>query len=120
MRTSAPCASMAMAVALFLTSLAGQVRAAECKAPSNDRAPVLSSPTEMVVIGSGRLQFYSAPNEACRISGIFLVPRDQVIAYAKTDDGWTSVIYMRSNGSEVDGWIRSQRLEMTGTVGPSQ
>ncbi|GLR89143.1 hypothetical protein [Bradyrhizobium iriomotense] len=51
-------------------------------------APMLSPPMANVVTGAGRLQFYSAPNPACAMNGIFVIRRDELIAYAQTDDGW--------------------------------
>jgi hypothetical protein len=92
-----------------------------CEAPETgtDKAPIFSPPLGNVVIGVGRLQFYSAPNFRCPIDGIFVVPRDQLVAYALTDDGWTSVMYLNPRtGTDVSGWVRSDRLKVTGTEGP--
>ncbi len=89
-------------------------RKAEAK---KGQIPILSPPLGEVVVGKGRLQFYSAPNFNCRIDGAFVVPGDTLVAYADTGDGWTSVVYM-SSGQE--GWVRSSRLKTTGTLGPSQ
>ncbi|MCP3473973.1 hypothetical protein NLM33_27025 [Bradyrhizobium sp. CCGUVB1N3] len=94
-----------------------------CKEPEagGKGAPMLSPPTANVVTGTGRLQFYSAPNPACAISGIFVIPKDELIAYAQTDDGWSSVMYTNPRtGNAVSGWVRSARLKETGTVGPKQ
>ncbi len=94
-----------------------------CKAPEagTDQAPMFSPPLAEVVIGAGRLQFYSAPNFHCPMPGVFVIAKDQLIAYASTDDGWTSVIYgiARPEGI-VSGWVRSARLKTTGTMGPQQ
>jgi hypothetical protein len=94
-----------------------------CKEPETgtERAPMISPPTANVVTGTGRLQFYSAPNSACPMKGVFVIPRDELIAYAQTDDGWASVMYTNPRtGNNVSGWVQSGRLKETGTVGPRQ
>jgi len=69
------------------------------------------------VTGAGRLQFHSAPDSACPIKGVFIIPKDAVIAYAQTRDGWTSVMYLNPRtGSDVSGWVRSARLKTIGTM----
>ncbi|WFU41659.1 hypothetical protein QA640_03810 [Bradyrhizobium sp. CB82] len=84
-------------------------------------APVLSPPTVNLVTGAGRLQFYSAPNPACAMNRIFVIPEDELIAYGQTDGGWASVMYSNPRtGNAVSGWVRSARLKETGTVGPKQ
>ncbi len=92
-----------------------------CKQPQTGtkQAPILSPPMAAVVTGSGRLQFYSAPNVRCPMDGVFVIPKDRLIAYAETDDGWSSVMYVNpKTGNDVSGWVRSARLKKTGTVGP--
>jgi hypothetical protein len=94
-----------------------------CKEPDlgGKNAPMLSPPVANVVTGAGRLQFYSAPNLACAMNGIFVISKDELIAYAQTDDGWASVMYANPRtGNAVSGWVRSARLKQTGTVGPKQ
>ncbi|MGY8666741.1 hypothetical protein Q3C01_30910 [Bradyrhizobium sp. UFLA05-109] len=94
-----------------------------CKEPElgGRDAPMLSPPMANVVTGAGRLQLYSAPNLACAMNGIFVIPKDELIAYAQTDDGWASVMYTNPrNGNAVSGWVRSARLKETGTAGPKQ
>jgi hypothetical protein len=82
---------------------------------------LISPPISEVVTGTGRLQFYSAPNEACAMPGVFVIPKDRLIAYAQSNDGWTSVMYTNPRtGNVVTGWVRSARLRETGTVGPRQ
>lgn len=94
-----------------------------CKEPETgtQQAPMLSPPMANVVTGTGRLQFYSAPNLNCPMNGVFVIPKDELIAYAQTDDGWSSVMYINPRtGNDVSGWVRSARLKATGTVGPRQ
>ncbi|MBR0869796.1 hypothetical protein JQ633_05465 [Bradyrhizobium tropiciagri] len=85
------------------------------------RVPILSPPLAGVVTGTRRVQFYSSPNLHCPVRGVFVVPRDELVAYAQTRDGWSSVMYLNpSTGKDVSGWVRSARLKLTGTVGPKQ
>jgi hypothetical protein len=93
---------------------------ADCKEPAtgtND-IPVFSPPLGEVVVGAGRLQFYSAPNLNCAMTGVFVIPKDALIAYAQLDNGWSSVMYSNpTTGDNVMGWVRSSRLKETGTMG---
>ncbi len=109
-----------MLLAWALMSPAAQAACAEPPAGSA-RAPALSPPLSQVVTGSGRLQFHSAPDSACQIKGVFIIPKDEVIAYAQTRDGWSSVMYLNPRtGSDVSGWVRSARLKTIGTMGPKR
>jgi hypothetical protein len=94
-----------------------------CKEPKTgtEGIPIFSPPLTDVVIGVGRLQFYSAPNFRCPMDGVFVIPKDELIAYAQTNDGWSSVMYVYPRtGSNVSGWVRSVRLKETGAVAPKQ
>ena len=83
--------------------------------------PLFSPPLINVVVGVGRVQFYSAPSFRCPMHGVFVIPKDELIAYAQSDDGWSSVMYTNpGTGDHVSGWVRSVRLKETGTVGPKQ
>ncbi len=86
-------------------ALAGPADPNGCKAPETGtvHAPILSPPLGKVVVGKGRLQFFSAPDAKCQMNGVFVIPRDSLVAYAQTDDGWTSVMYMSSG---LQGWVR--------------
>ena len=94
-----------------------------CKEPreGSKDAPILSPPLAEMVTGNGRLQFYSAPDERCVMTGVFVIPKDELVAYVQTDSGWTSVVYNNPRtGNSVSGWVRSDRLKSMGTVGPRQ
>ncbi|MFB9262816.1 hypothetical protein ACFFWD_06455 [Bradyrhizobium erythrophlei] len=112
--------------AIVLGSLGASVRAetpASCREPQagSKGVPMFSPPLASAVTGTGRLQFYSAPNLHCPISGVFVIPDDELVTYARTHDGWSSVMYTNPRtGSNVSGWVRSARLRETGTVGPKQ
>jgi hypothetical protein len=108
---------------LLLGVLAPPALAEACKEPKTGTkdVPIFSPPLAHVVTGSGRLQFYSAPNPGCAMNGVFVVPNDKLVAYAQTDDGWMSVMYVNPRtGADVSGWVRSERLKATGTMGPRQ
>jgi hypothetical protein len=109
--------------AMLVSAFAGIARADDCKEPveGSKDAPIFSPPIAAVVTGAGRLQFYSAPNLRCVMSGVFVIPKDALVAYARTSDGWSSVMYINPRtGNDVSGWVRSDRLKQTGTVGPKQ
>ena len=92
-------------------ALQNVARADDCREPKTGtrEVPVFSPPLADVV------------NERCPMSGVFVIPKDELIAYAQTDDGWSSVMYTNpKNGTNVSGWVRPVRLKETGTVGPRQ
>jgi hypothetical protein len=109
--------------AALLNIQAAPAFAEDCKEPETgtNGVPIFSPPLANVVTGAGRLQFYSAPSEHCSMSGVFVIPKDELVAYAATDDGWSQVMYMNPRtGDTVSGWVRSARLKQTGTMGPKQ
>jgi hypothetical protein len=70
------------------------------------------------VVGTGRLAFHSAPSGDCVMPGIFVVPRDKLVAYVEYK-GYTAVLYV--GGEEPVGWVLSSRLRATGTgISPKQ
>lgn len=118
-RAASSCATIIFAV-MYIAPDKVAFAASKCIEPrtGTDRVPILSPPLGKAVVGKGRLQFYSAPNLACRMNGVFVIPGDNLVAYAQTRDGWTSVTYF--GGSSPSGWVRSERLRTTGTMGPNQ
>lgn len=70
------------------------------------------------VFGTGRLYFYSAPDERCISKNIYIVRGDQVEAYAEYNN-YLFVIYFTKVGHEVSGWVHKNRLRPTHQgVGP--
>jgi hypothetical protein len=111
-----------MKILILVLSLLSTSAFAACEEPAigTDSAPAFSPPLSAVVIGQGRLQFYAAPNRKCAMSGVFVIPQDQLIAYGQSR-GWSSVMYVNpKTGNTVSGWVTSSRLKTTGTVGPRQ
>jgi hypothetical protein len=46
------------------------------------------------------------------MTGVFVIPRDQLITYAQSNDGWSSVMYSNpKTGNNVSGWVKSSRLK---------
>jgi hypothetical protein len=83
--------------------------------------PIFSPPLASVVTGVGRLQFYSAPSYRCTLDGVFVIPKDELIAYVQTSDGRSSVMYVNPRtGNNASGWVRSARLRETGAIAPKQ
>lgn len=108
---------------LLICALSSPTAQAACTEPQtgSDRAPALSPPLSQVVTGTGRLQFHSAPDSACPMKGVFIIPKDAVIAYAQTRDGWSSVMYLNPRtGNDVSGWARSASLKTIGRMGPKR
>jgi hypothetical protein len=115
-RNSVPARAILMAFVVSVSSPAF----ADCREPETGTSniPVFSPPLGAVVTGSGRLQFYSAPNANCAMAGVFVIPKDELITYAQSNDGWSSVMYSNPRtGNAVSGWVRSSRLKQTGTMG---
>jgi len=109
-------------VALLLSTGAA-LAGVSCDEPQTGtkNVPLFSPPISEVVIGAGRLQFFSAPDMRCAIKGVFIVPGDQVISYAQTARGWSSVMYSNPRtGNTVSGWVKSSRLKAVGALGPKQ
>ncbi|MBR8240640.1 hypothetical protein FEP12_03103 [Burkholderia multivorans] len=75
---------------------------------------ILHSEGKMTVIGSGRLQFYSAPDLSCKIPGVFILPGESVVA-EKSDRGFTFVAYRSAKkDGPVLGWVKSDRVKHNG------
>jgi len=106
---------------LALAGVSAHAAPADCKEPTEGSkdVPIISPRLANVVTGVGRLQFYSAPKFQCIMDGVFVIPKDLLISYAETRDGWTSVMYTNPRTNDVvQGWVRSARLKSTGTIGP--
>lgn len=86
----------------------------------DERAIIQSSESGYKASGKGRVYFYSAPSEKCRIKNTFIIPGDLVNAYADFGD-YTYIMYFTKDGKDVEGWVRTDRLVETGTgIGPSE
>ena len=83
-----------------------------------EQAQSYFSPVEgYQVVGTGRLYFHTAPHAHCRSKDVFVIPGDHLIAYTEYQ-GWVSVMYMNpKTDTAYQGWVPSQRLKFTGTMG---
>jgi len=109
-------ATLLASALLFATSVAVARDDAACKQLSDagyeSGIQIPGSDAIREVVGTGRLQFYSAPSRDCAMPGIFVVPRDNLVAYVEYK-GYTAVLYV--GGAEPMGWVLSSRLRATGT-----
>jgi len=64
--------------------------------------------------GSGRLQFYSAPDSRCAEKDVFVVPGNELYAYVEYGK-YYSVMYVANDGNQVNGWVEKIRLVETHT-----
>lgn len=64
------------------------------------------------VAGSGRLQFYSAPDGQCVEKDVFVVPGDKLYAYVEYGK-YYSVMYVANDGNQANGWVEKFRLVET-------
>jgi len=77
---------------------------------------VPTSESGYVVNDTKRVYFYSAPDEKCKIKGLFIVYGDLINLYAEYQ-GFSSVIFFKENGDSVIGWVHSKSIKTTGTGG---
>lgn len=88
---------------------------------SQDGDFIMGDRAGRVVVGHGRLQFYSAPDYSCKMQGVFILPSEQVDAYSNYN-GFTRVIYLGAKqGGPTIGWVRKSRLRANGVgIAPPQ
>lgn len=68
------------------------------------------------IVGRGRLQFHSAPDSACAIDGLFVVPGDTLFAQLEYG-GFTRVAFIamkKTDRQDVVAWVPSSRLRANG------
>ena len=117
-------AKLRISMALAFLLITYHALATDCpaldKKGNEEGIRILESNAIMVTIGTGRVQFYSAPSDRCEMKGIFVLPREQLTAYGTYGD-FTSVMYVNpKSGADVEGWVRSSRVKYTGYgIGPN-
>jgi len=73
------------------------------------------------VVGKGRLPFYSAPDSRCAMPGVFIIPKDEVIAYVDYGDYTSGMFINLKTGTDTEGWVLTSRLKATGKgISPPQ
>lgn len=118
------CAATAL-LAIFCSGVSQADSQLDCKIFSDkadkDGSTILGMDAEQIVIGKGRLQFYSAPRYSCKMLGVFIFKNEAVVAYT-TYGSFTSVAYLNGKGGgPVMGWVESNRLKPNGLgIAPRQ
>ena len=77
----------------------------------------------LMVKSKQRVYFHSAPNDACKIKGLFIIHSDNVTAYDlykdKNKQEWVSVIYYSKRqdleSEIVEGWVKLNEFENLGS-----
>lgn len=104
---------------LPLTTLAADYCEKVAEQVESNRGLIPAYMSGYKVVGEGRLYFYSAPDQKCKLKNIFIIPGDKVDALADYED-YTFVVYTTAKGKDVEGWVESGRLKETGTgIGPA-
>ena len=70
------------------------------------------------VIKSGRLYFHTAPHPDCKDPNVFIIKNDHVTTYTNYN-GYDYIMYMSKSGEPFSGWVKSNALTTSGTMGPS-
>jgi len=105
---------------IAFSSQAKEVCDLALKKANEERVIIPSYQSGHKVSGDGRLYFYSAPDEQCKINDLFIINGDLVNASVDYNE-FTYVIYFSKGGKEFDGWVKSNRLVPTGTgIGPAK
>lgn len=85
-----------------------------------DQTLIPTSESGYIVSDPKRVYFYSAPDENCKINGLFIIKGDLVNSYAEYQ-GFSSVMYFKKDGETANGWIHSDSIKSTGTgIGPAE
>ncbi len=68
--------------------------------------------SERDIVGKERVQFYSAPDQRCKISGLFVIPGDVLFPQIEYK-GFTKAAFIptRKTDKEVLAWVLSSRLK---------
>lgn len=65
-----------------------------------------------MVVGQGRLQFFSAPDQRCTAPGLFVVPGDSLVVKAELGPFAFAEYTNPRTHAQVSGWVRSDRLAL--------
>ncbi|MFS2155824.1 hypothetical protein ACCD10_00540 [Pseudomonas sp. Pseusp122] len=66
-----------------------------------------------LVIGTVRVHFHMAPDEACANKNIFVVPGDSLTLYSiLQDESWLEVNFVAKDGEDYTGWVKADRVKM--------
>jgi hypothetical protein len=81
-------------------------------AKKSEAAPGFHPVLQGVVIGTGRLHFHSAPDEACTNKKLFMIPGDSLTIYSILEDQtWLDVGFIAKDGEDYEGWVEADRVK---------
>lgn len=66
-----------------------------------------------------RTYFHSGPSAKCKIKDLFIIPKDNVIAYSYykyENKNWMYIMYMDKNGKYPFGWVLEKDFRQDGTI----
>lgn len=104
---------------MFLCSGSGSAIADQCVSAAakaeTEKVLIPGYQSGRMIVGKGRAYFFASPHIMCGNKKVFVVPGDQVNAYAEYNE-FTWVLYLHpKTGVETEGWLLTERLEPTGT-----
>jgi hypothetical protein len=102
-------AAVARPPAALATAGTDPCRTAEAAAEKGHQAPA-GGPGRRVVTGTGRLQFYAAPDLGCRQNGIFILAGETVEVLEQFGEFATVHYVNPRNGNQARGWVTISRL----------
>lgn len=68
------------------------------------------------VIGNKKLNFYTAPDEQCKMKDVFVIKGDSLTIY-KPYKGWLNVMYIAKDGEDYTGWVLAKQVKVNGQYG---
>jgi hypothetical protein len=71
---------------------------------------------EAKVIGIGKVSFYNAPNNQCKMKGVFVIKGNYLTVY-KSYKGWVMAMYVAKNGEDFTGWLPESKVKVVGQYG---
>jgi hypothetical protein len=105
----------ALAAATCQPASAAEPVAGDCRVAGDvgnaSGARIADHDSAQLVKGTGRLQFYTAPDAGCVQKGVFILSGEPVNGYV-AHKGYTSVMYVNPKSGRVAlGWVESARLK---------
>ncbi|WP_445346768.1 hypothetical protein [Acinetobacter bohemicus] len=105
-----------------VTVLAHAQSCSELNSQSSQRSAIYQPKLSFEVIDQKgfRTYFYTAPSEQCKQKSLFLISKDSIITYEEiriSNQTWISVMYVRNDGSTVEGWMKKKDFKQTGKIG---
>lgn len=98
-----------------------QVNCSQLSKIADDNGLMYGTKYSFIVQGNKgfRTHFYSAPSTQCKISDLFLIPKDSVIAYQEfknENQTWLYVMYVDKNGNDTTGWVKGRDFKISKSI----